>query len=96
VGKLLSPWQSIINWRSVMAPSDVLKYLVTHEAVHLAVPDHSHRFWLTVSSLCPGAERARQWLSRNGHKLMIDLSEIVPGRPQPRDVGRAVRFKVPA
>ena len=36
-----------------MAPEAVLRYLVTHEAVHLAVPDHSQEFWLTVRSLCP-------------------------------------------
>ena len=27
------------NWRLVLAPSNVLCYLVTHEAVHLAIPD---------------------------------------------------------
>jgi predicted metal-dependent hydrolase len=29
------------NWRLVMAPDFVLRYIVTHEMVHLAVPDHS-------------------------------------------------------
>jgi predicted metal-dependent hydrolase len=28
------------NWRLVMAPEFVLRYIVTHEMVHLAVPDH--------------------------------------------------------
>jgi len=41
------------NWRLIMAPEAVLRYLVTHEAVHLAVPDHSQEFRLTVRSLCP-------------------------------------------
>ena len=41
------------NWRLILAPPFVLKYLVTHEAAHLSVPDHSHQFWLTVRSLCP-------------------------------------------
>jgi predicted metal-dependent hydrolase len=52
-----------------MAPDYVLRYLVTHEAVHLAVPDHSQRFWLTVQSLCPETERARQWLCKSGKDL---------------------------
>jgi hypothetical protein len=64
------------NWRLVMAPEFVLRYIVTHEAVHLAVPDHSHRFWLTVQSLCPETERAKQWLSANSHTLAIDLREL--------------------
>lgn len=57
------------NWRLVMAPDFVLRYIVTHEMVHLAVPDHSRKFWLTVQSLCPDAERARQWLVANGVRL---------------------------
>lgn len=57
------------NWRLVMAPDAVLRYIVTHEMVHLAVPDHSRKFWLTVQSLCPDQERARQWLVANGERL---------------------------
>ncbi len=57
------------NWRLIMAPDYALRYLVTHEVAHLAVPDHSKRFWLTVHSLCPEAERARQWLCKNGNDL---------------------------
>jgi predicted metal-dependent hydrolase len=64
------------NWRLIMAPEFVARYLVTHEAVHLAVPDHSHKFWLTVQSLCPETERARQWLSANTPTLCVDLSEV--------------------
>jgi predicted metal-dependent hydrolase len=64
------------NWRIIMAPDYVLRYLVTHEAVHLAVPDHSHRFWLTVQSLCPDTERAKQWLCANSHRLLVDLEFI--------------------
>ena len=64
------------NWRLVMAPDFVLHYIVTHEMVHLAVPDHSRKFWLTVQSLCPETVRARQWLvaMQNGYPLP---------RPQP-------------
>jgi predicted metal-dependent hydrolase len=61
------------NWRLIMAPDFVMQYLVTHEAVHLAVPDHSRQFWLTVQSLCPDMERARQWLSANSQRLFLDL-----------------------
>ncbi len=66
------------NWRLILAPDFVLRYLVTHEAVHLAVPDHSRRFWLTVQSMCPETERAKQWLSSNGQKLLLDLNEVCP------------------
>lgn len=62
------------NWRLIMAPDYVLRYLVTHEAVHLAVPDHSGKFWLTVQSLCPDTEKARQWLCRHLAPMQVDLT----------------------
>jgi len=65
------------NWRLILAPDFVLRYLVTHEAVHLAVPDHSAKFWLTVQSLCPETERAKQWLSANHARLTVDLERVV-------------------
>lgn len=58
------------NWRLAMAPPNVLRYIVVHEAVHLVVPDHSPKFWLTVQSICPETERAKQWLVANGERLM--------------------------
>lgn len=67
------------NWRLVMAPDDVMRYLVTHEVVHLAVPDHSAKFWLMVQSLCPTAERSRQWLAANAHRLMVDVGTTLTG-----------------
>jgi predicted metal-dependent hydrolase len=72
-----SPLKNLsFNWRLIMATDFVLRYLVTHEAVHLAIPDHSQKFWLTVRSFCPESERARQWLCANGHRLLVDLNEV--------------------
>jgi predicted metal-dependent hydrolase len=65
------------NWRLIMAPDFVLRYLVTHEVVHLEVPDHSKRFWLTVQSLCPEMDRARQWLVANSDRLMMDIKQTL-------------------
>lgn len=66
------------NWRLIMAPEYVLRYIVTHEMVHLAVPDHSPKFWLTVQSLCRDTERARQWLVANGGRLTVDIRNLPP------------------
>lgn len=65
------------NWRLILAPEFVLRYLVTHEAVHLVVPDHSAKFWLMVQSLCRETERAKQWLSVNGRRILAALPEPV-------------------
>jgi hypothetical protein len=67
------------NWRLILGPDYVLRYLVTHEAVHLAVPDHSAKFWLTLQSLCRETERARQWLVAHGQDLAIDLRAVCAG-----------------
>ena len=66
------------NWRLILAPDFVLHYLVTHEVVHLVVPDHSAKFWLTVQSLCLDMERAKQWLSRRHPDLTVDLAAAIP------------------
>jgi hypothetical protein len=49
----------------------------TEKIAHLAIPDHSKQFWLTVQSLCPETERAKQWLCVNGHKLLLDLHDLL-------------------
>jgi predicted metal-dependent hydrolase len=64
------------NWRLIMAPEFVAQYLITHEIVHLVVPDHSKQFWLTVQSLCPETGRARQWLCAHSHQLLLSLREL--------------------
>lgn len=64
------------NCRLILAPDFVFRYLVTHEAAHLAVPDHSQRFWLTLQSLAPQMERAKQWLAANSERLFVDLDDI--------------------
>lgn len=69
------------NWRLILAPEPVLRYLVTHEAVHLAVPDHSAKFWLTVQGVCRDTERAKQWLAANGHRLVVDMAQVCASAP---------------
>ena len=65
------------NWRLILAPDYVLRYLVAHEAVHLAVPDHSAKFWLIVQGLCRETEKAKQWLCAHQARMQVDLSTIL-------------------
>src|SRR4030095_12111268 len=36
------------NWRLVLAPREVIDYVVVHELCHLRIPEHSTRFWALV------------------------------------------------
>ena len=70
------------NWRLILAPDFVLRYLVTHESVHLAIPAHSAKFWLTVQSLCRETERAKQWLCSHQAQLTVDLGRALDRAPE--------------
>ena len=59
------------TWRLVMAPLEVIDYVVIHELVHLRVKNHSPRFWKLVESLCPELKRHRKWLREHGEKLNL-------------------------
>ena len=59
------------NWRLLLAPAEVLDYVVWHEACHLRVMDHSPRFWALVRLHCPGYEEQRRWLRRHGATLVL-------------------------
>lgn len=68
--------QSIfLNWQIVMAPLDVLDYIVVHELCHLTVPNHSQRFWAEVRKYLPDFESAKAWLK--SHYLDMTLPEYV-------------------
>jgi predicted metal-dependent hydrolase len=58
------------NWRLVLAPFDVLDYVVVHELCHLVEPNHSRRFWKLVERRRPNWRAQRDWLDRNGPELL--------------------------
>lgn len=60
------------SWRLVMAPRNVLEYVVAHEISHLLEMNHSKKFWHIVASICPEYKRARQWLQVHGGQLHGD------------------------
>lgn len=57
------------NWLIMMAPPEIVDYLIAHETSHLCHMDHSERFWSTVADLCPDYRQHRQWLRDHGHLL---------------------------
>jgi predicted metal-dependent hydrolase len=59
------------NWRLMLAPESVGRYLVAHELAHRAHPDHSRRFWAKVAELCPDFRHEERWLKKNGVGLVL-------------------------
>ena len=60
-----------LNWRLLLGPREVFEYVVWHEACHLAVMDHSPRFWDLLESRVPDYREPRDWLRRNGAALQL-------------------------
>ena len=61
----------LFNLRCVMAPSNVLDYIVVHEMCHMEYKDHSKIFWDRLCSVLPDYDVRRKWLKNNGIKLDI-------------------------
>ena len=59
------------NWRLLLAPAEILDYVVEHEVAHLEVPDHSRRFWALLAARCPEWRDREAWLRRHGHALRL-------------------------
>ena len=62
-----------LNWLLILAPSDVLEYVVVHELCHIKERNHSVRFWQLVEAHLPEYQKSRKWLKQNGRRLMQGL-----------------------
>jgi len=59
------------NWRLLLGPEAVARYVAAHEVAHLRHRGHTQRFWQTVERLHPGFEEQRRWLRRQAHRLVL-------------------------
>ena len=59
------------NWKLVMAPAEVIDYVVVHELCHLRERNHSKRFWTLVKEFAPDYKVHRKWLKENEWQLSI-------------------------
>jgi predicted metal-dependent hydrolase len=59
------------NWRLLLAPPEILDYVVEHEVAHIEVMDHSPRFWRLLASRSPRWREHSAWLKRYGSTLTL-------------------------
>jgi predicted metal-dependent hydrolase len=59
------------NWRLLLAPAEILDYVIEHEVAHLDIQDHSARFWRLLASRSPRWREHEAWLRRHGHALRL-------------------------
>lgn len=57
------------SWRLVLAPPEILDYVVVHELAHLRWAGHGTRFWSLVRRYAPAADHHRRWLRQNEARL---------------------------
>ena len=62
-----------LNWLLMLAPPEVMEYVVVHELCHIKERNHSARFWQLLAAHLPDYQRQRNWLRQNGMSLMQGL-----------------------
>jgi len=60
-----------LAWNIIMAPEEVLDYLIVHELCHLVHHDHSSAYWRLVESVLPNHRERRLWLRNHGECLTL-------------------------
>ncbi len=59
------------SWRLIMAPPEIIDYVIIHELVHLTEKNHAKQFWGRVEKAMPDYQERRNWLKTHGHLLII-------------------------
>jgi predicted metal-dependent hydrolase len=67
-GSCTSKKKLLFNWKCIMAPANVLDYIVVHEMCHLVHMDHSKEYWQLLQRVMPDYELRKTWLKHNGIK----------------------------
>jgi predicted metal-dependent hydrolase len=60
-----------LAWNIIMAPVEIVDYLIVHELCHLVYHDHSERYWALVGTILPDHRDRRRWLRENGGRLRL-------------------------
>lgn len=76
-GSCTSKGHILLNWRLILAPVEVIDYVILHELCHLYHMDHSQKFWGKVMDFDPHYQIKRKWLKQNGHIIRWPYDEAL-------------------
>lgn len=65
-----------LNWRLMMAPPDVVDYIIVHELAHLLESNHTDAFWNLVAEHDPAYQEHAQWLEENSTRLIFTEEDL--------------------
>ncbi|MDB9247919.1 SprT family zinc-dependent metalloprotease [Halorubrum ezzemoulense] len=65
-----------LNWRLMMAPPEIVEYVVIHELAHLREPNHSDSFWKLVAKHDPEYQKHARWLKENSTRLIFSDDDL--------------------
>jgi predicted metal-dependent hydrolase len=65
-----------LNWRLIMAPPEIVDYLVVHELTHLIEQHHRRGFWQLVGEHIPNYKEKSEWLEENSVKLIFSEDDL--------------------
>ncbi len=60
-----------LSFRLMMAPPDVIDYVVIHELMHIRQKNHSSKFWRLVIEAMPQYQAHRRWLRDHQHLFSL-------------------------
>lgn len=76
IKQLKSSWGSCskskiitMSWRVIMAPVEIIDYILVHELIHLIHHNHSSKFWNEVAKVFPNYKQLKKWLVINDNCL---------------------------
>ena len=70
-GSCSSTRELTFNWRLMLAPPEIIDYVVVHELCHLKHMDHSPAYWKAVGNVLADYKERREWLKENGIGLNL-------------------------